>query len=188
MLQSSADQTISALRELGVGVQVDDFGTGYSSLASLHHFDLTALKIDRRFVDNLDNLGRAPASHSVVQAILALAEALKLGIIAEGVETEQQRRSLLALGCAVGQGFLFARAVSPAEATRLWRQGFGRSALRERPLGIEPEPAKPENGTPPSGPGSISSRPQSSGLPTALGARLRPVKISASTVIRYGRA
>ncbi len=122
MLQDSADPTISALRELGVGVQVDDFGTGYSSLASLHHFDLTALKIDRRFVDNLDNLGRAPASHSVVQAILALAKALKLGVVAEGVETEQQRRSLLDLGCTEGQGFLFAPALSPAEATQLWRQ------------------------------------------------------------------
>ena len=111
-----------ALRELGVGVQVDDFGTGYSSLASLHRFDLTALKIDRRFVDNL---GRAPASSSVVQAILALAEALKLEVIAEGVETEPQRRTLLDLGCSVGQGFLFAPALSPAEATRLWRQGGG---------------------------------------------------------------
>ncbi|GAA4017674.1 hypothetical protein GCM10022631_33000 [Deinococcus rubellus] len=121
MLQSSAAQTISALRELGVGVQVDDFGTGYSSLASLHRFDLTALKIDRHFVDNL---GRAQSNHSVVQAILALAEALKLTVIAEGVETERQRLSLLALGCSVGQGFLFAPALRPAEATQRWQQGI----------------------------------------------------------------
>ncbi len=119
MVQDSAAQTIAALRELGVGVQVDDFGTGYSSLASLHRFDLTALKIDRRFVDNLD---KDKASHGIVRAILMLAEALGLAVIAEGIETEEQRRDLLALNCSVGQGYLFAAALSAEAATRLWQR------------------------------------------------------------------
>ncbi len=127
MLQGSAAQTIAALRQLGVGVQVDDFGTGYSSLASLHRFDITTLKIDRLFVDNLTN---DPASQGVVQAILTLAEALKLEVIAEGVETEQQRFHLLDLGCQVAQGYLFAPALNAEAATRLWRQGQADSAAQ----------------------------------------------------------
>ncbi|WP_181392090.1 EAL domain-containing protein [Deinococcus irradiatisoli] len=116
ILHDSAAQTIAALRALGVGVQVDDFGTGCSSLASLHRFELTALKIDRRFVDNL---GKDKASHGIVRAILMLAEALNLSVIAEGIETEQQRRDLLALDCVAGQGYLFAAALSAEAATRL---------------------------------------------------------------------
>ncbi|AZI42583.1 EAL domain-containing protein [Deinococcus psychrotolerans] len=122
MLHASAAQTITALRELGLGVQVDDFGTGYSSLASLHRFNLTALKIDRSFVENL---GSDPASQGIVQAILKLAEALKLDVIAEGIETSEQRRSLLDLDCQVGQGYLFSPAVSAVEATKLWQRCGG---------------------------------------------------------------
>lgn len=98
----------------GVLIALDDFGTGYSSLSYLHRFDLHTVKIDRSFVHDLDS-GEESASAAVVKAILALSRARHLEVVAEGIETEQQRRALLALGCGLGQGYLFARPAS-AEA------------------------------------------------------------------------
>ena len=92
------------LRKAGVLVQLDDFGTGYSSLSYLHRFPIHSLKIDKSFVADLATEGSSPA---VVRAIIALAESLDVEVIGEGVETTAQRDALLALGCTVGQGFLF---------------------------------------------------------------------------------
>jgi len=103
-------------RALGVEVLVDDFGTGYSSLTALHDLPLTAIKIDKSFVGRLDG-----DVHEIVVAILALARSLGLGVVAEGIETLEQRDRLLALGCESGQGFLYAPAVDADEATRLLR-------------------------------------------------------------------
>lgn len=94
------------LRYAGVLVQLDDFGTGYSSLSYLHRFPIHALKIDRSFVAELSARG---SSAAVVRAIVALAESLGIEVIAEGVETAQQCRVLMGLGCTIGQGFLFSR-------------------------------------------------------------------------------
>jgi diguanylate cyclase (GGDEF)-like protein len=92
------------LRAAGVLVQLDDFGTGYSSLSYLHRFPIHSLKIDKSFIADLADEGSSPA---VVRAIIALAESLGVEVIGEGVETPAQRDALIALGCTIGQGFLF---------------------------------------------------------------------------------
>ena len=97
-------QVLLRLRYAGVLVQLDDFGTGYSSLSYLHRFPIHSLKIDRSFVADLSERG---SSSVVVRAITALAESLGIEVIAEGIETAQQRQLLIDLGCATGQGFLF---------------------------------------------------------------------------------
>ena len=102
------------LRYAGVLVQLDDFGTGYSSLSYLHRFPIHALKIDRSFVADLSKKG---GSSAVERAITALARSLDIEIIAEGVETEQQSKLLIDLGCATGQGFLFSRPLPIDEIT-----------------------------------------------------------------------
>ncbi|MFB9241589.1 EAL domain-containing protein [Massilia antarctica] len=99
------------LRDAGIQVALDDFGTGYSSLSYLKKFDIDYLKIDRSFTRNL-----APESSDMAlsEAIIVMAHKLGLRVIAEGVETHEQRDLLLAAGCDYGQGYLFARPV-PAE-------------------------------------------------------------------------
>jgi len=100
--------TLERLRKLGIRAALDDFGTGYSSLSYLHSLPLRMLKIDRAFVQALDN-DAGPSSTTVVAAILALARALDIQVIAEGIETETQREVLLAMGCEMGQGYLLGR-------------------------------------------------------------------------------
>jgi diguanylate cyclase (GGDEF)-like protein len=101
-------EIVERLHRAGVLTSLDDFGTGYSSLGYLHRFHLHAVKIDRSFVTPLAP-GAGGASEAVVRAILALATSQGLDVIAEGVETELQRDALLALGCVLGQGYLYAR-------------------------------------------------------------------------------
>ncbi len=100
--------TLERLREIGVGAALDDFGTGYSSLSYLHSLPLRLLKIDRAFVHELDR-GANTSSTTVVAAILALAHALNIQVIGEGIETEIQRAALAAMGCEMGQGYLLGR-------------------------------------------------------------------------------
>ncbi|MDE2316066.1 MAG: EAL domain-containing protein, partial [Xanthomonadaceae bacterium] len=101
-------ETLERLRDAGVQTALDDFGTGYSSLSYLHSLPLGRLKIDQVFVRELDSAD-AVGANTVVVAILALARALGIGVIAEGIETEAQRDALLAMGCELGQGFLRGR-------------------------------------------------------------------------------
>jgi diguanylate cyclase (GGDEF)-like protein/PAS domain S-box-containing protein len=107
---------LTRLRELGVVVAVDDFGTGYSSLAYLRRLPIDVLKIDRTFVMNAD---RDEGDAQVVKLILALGQALKLAIVAEGVETEGQAEFLRASGCTTAQGYLFSRP-QPAAQIEGW--------------------------------------------------------------------
>ncbi|WP_083749104.1 bifunctional diguanylate cyclase/phosphodiesterase [Pelomonas sp. KK5] len=98
------------LNEVGVEISIDDFGTGYSSLAYLTTLPISEVKIDRTFVRDL---GITPQSSAVVTAIIALARALGLRVIAEGVETLRQMEVLHRLGCSVMQGFLFSKPLPP---------------------------------------------------------------------------
>ncbi|MGY3039777.1 diguanylate cyclase (GGDEF)-like protein [Rhodanobacter sp. TND4EL1] len=100
--------TLDRLRLIGVGAALDDFGTGYSSLSYLHSLPLRILKIDRAFVHELDK-GANTSGTTVVAAILALARALNIQVIAEGIETPIQRGALIAMGCEMGQGYLLGR-------------------------------------------------------------------------------
>lgn len=98
--------TMRALRDLGVRLALDDFGTGQSSLSYLTRLPLDQLKIDQSFVRNMT---QSRSDSVVVQTIIGLAESLGIDVIAEGVETEAQRRLLIAMGCGHQQGYLFGR-------------------------------------------------------------------------------
>ncbi|MBY0234138.1 MAG: GGDEF domain-containing phosphodiesterase, partial [Burkholderiaceae bacterium] len=104
------------LNEVGVEISIDDFGTGYSSLAYLTTLPISEVKIDRTFVRDL---GITPQSSAVVTAIIALARAMGLRVIAEGVETLRQMDVLHRLGCSLMQGFLFSKPLPPEEV-ELW--------------------------------------------------------------------
>ena len=97
---------LSILRGIGVTVAIDDFGTGYSSLSYLSKLPLDSLKIDRSFVSRMTGSAEAV---SIVSTIITLGHGLKLKVIAEGVETEEQSQLLTRLGCDEAQGFLFAK-------------------------------------------------------------------------------
>ncbi len=100
--------TLERLRAVGIGAALDDFGTGYSSLSYLHSLPLRILKIDRAFVQELDK-GTNTSSTTVVAAVLALARALGIDVVAEGIETEAQYAALQAMGCDMGQGYWIGR-------------------------------------------------------------------------------
>jgi len=104
------------LRELGVRLAIDDFGTGYSSLAYLQRFPIDILKIDKTFIDGLGRGGRDAA---LARTIIALGEMMSLHTVAEGIERPSQRSQLRALGCGLGQGFLFAKPLSVEDASAL---------------------------------------------------------------------
>jgi diguanylate cyclase (GGDEF)-like protein len=111
--------TLNRLKAMNVRLEIDDFGTGYSSLSYLQRLPFDSLKIDRSFVRDLSD---GNASLDIVRAILELAHSLRLKVIAEGVETEEQQSSLDQLGCDFIQGFLFSKPIDAAAAEELYRE------------------------------------------------------------------
>ncbi len=113
--------TLNALKQRGVRLTIDDFGTGYSSLAYLKRFPIDAVKIDRSFIHEL---GRDGDDAAIVRAIIQLAHGMQMRVIAEGVETAEQRDFLLQHGCDEIQGFLYSAALPPAEYASLLKTGL----------------------------------------------------------------
>jgi len=111
------NDVLTGLRDLGLRLSVDDFGTGYSSLSYLSRYPVTGVKVDRAFVDGL---GDVPGDEAIVRAVTAMASALNLGVVAEGVETIGQRNILRQLGIQHGQGWLWGRAETPETFELLW--------------------------------------------------------------------
>ena len=125
------------LASLGVHLSIDDFGTGYSSLAYLRRLPATQLKIDRSFVRDLDD--GTEGSMAIVEAVVRLAHALKLTVVAEGVETPTQVERLKALGCDEFQGFWFAKPMPEVEllAWQVQRQ------TQSKESGVQEAPSRP---------------------------------------------
>ena len=123
LLDTSAGVTdqLLALRDAGIQVSLDDFGTGYSSLTYLQKFDIDYIKIDQSFVRNLSSTSTDLA---LCKAIIVMAHELGMKVIAEGVETSQQRDLLVAAGCDYGQGYLFARPMPASEFEALYAPGI----------------------------------------------------------------
>jgi diguanylate cyclase (GGDEF)-like protein/PAS domain S-box-containing protein len=140
---AASGAVLGRLRELGVRVAIDDFGTGYSSLAYLLSLPVDVLKVDRSFVAAVDGGGPGTA---IVTAVVALAQTLGLSVVAEGVETADQRAMLLTLGVGSAQGWLWGRPVAPDEAA--WAvQGApagGPPGIIELPAARRPAPDRLE--------------------------------------------
>ena len=113
-----ANRVLESLSRLGVRLALDDFGTGYSTLAHLQQLRADILKIDRSFVAQL---GRGERDREIIVAVTAMAHALGMTVVGEGIETDKQLDSLVAMECDVGQGYVFAPPVTPAEIADLYR-------------------------------------------------------------------
>jgi EAL domain-containing protein (putative c-di-GMP-specific phosphodiesterase class I) len=138
VLMQKTDEVIEKLkkiRQMGVRVAIDDFGTGYSSLRYLARLPIDTLKIDRSFVmamtENADDM-------AIVSSIISLAHGLDLNVVAEGVETEEQRKLLRLLRCDQMQGYLFSRPVAKDELENLLRSDLSKAAAE--PAGSCPNP------------------------------------------------
>jgi len=123
---ASVDKILFDFRDANIQVSIDDFGTGYSSLSILKKFDIDYLKIDKSFVDNLK-----PDSDDLAlcEAIIGMAHKLDLKVIAEGIETVQQRDLLIAAGCDYGQGYLFSKPLPEIEFDTLLKSIGGQFRL-----------------------------------------------------------
>jgi len=115
----AAEAMLLRLRDAGIEAALDDFGTGYSSLGQVHRFPLRMIKIDRSFIAPIGP-EEAPRTMAVIGAILALSRSLGVEVVAEGIETWEQRETLQAMGCLLGQGYAFGR---PQPAGHWLQQG-----------------------------------------------------------------
>lgn len=119
LLMNSSEESLSTLlnfRDAGIQVALDDFGTGYSSLSYIQEYDIDYLKIDREFVKNLPE---SQDSYVLCESIIVMAHKLGIKVIAEGIETEEQRQTLQRMGCDYGQGYLFSRPIPLGEFIQL---------------------------------------------------------------------
>ncbi len=121
----AAFRTLTALRAMGVKIAIDDFGTGYSSLSYLRRLPLDKLKLDQSFIRDA---GQNEGDVAITRAIIAMAQSLKLTVVAEGVETQAQIDLLLSLGCTTVQGFMLGRPLPAAATAKLLRESVTNAA------------------------------------------------------------
>jgi len=119
---TAALEVTRRLRRMGVRLLLDDFGTGYSSLSALHRFEIDVMKIDASFVREITAEG---IHRDIARTIVSLSQILGLATVAEGIESEEQRRALLAMGCKHGQGFLFGEPMPARQARARLALGTG---------------------------------------------------------------
>lgn len=112
---------LEKLREAGIRLSIDDFGTGYSSLSYLHRLPINTLKIDRSFINNMEN---GNENTEIVRTIIMLAKSLGMSVTAEGIETAEQFSQLRALGCDYGQGYFFAKPLETESAGEMISRSF----------------------------------------------------------------
>ena len=130
----TATLMLKQIKETGVQISVDDFGTGYSSLSYLHRFPIDTLKVDRSFVSTMEE---GSENGEIVRTVIALAKALNLAVVAEGIETIHQFHQLRILGCEYGQGYLFSRPLPVGEISRLLTdRNQWRNILPENDFGV----------------------------------------------------
>jgi EAL domain-containing protein (putative c-di-GMP-specific phosphodiesterase class I) len=118
------ERTLVKLAKMGIKLALDDFGTGFASLTHLKRFPIEIIKIDRSFVRDLQI---DEEDGAIVDALIGLGKALKIEVVAEGIETAAQRDFLCALGCTVGQGFLFGSAIPAARVPTILLKALRRS-------------------------------------------------------------
>lgn len=118
--EHNTEDTLQRLRERGICVQIDDFGTGYSSLSRLQDMPADVVKIDQSFVRDMVE---RPSSDSIVRAVVKLSQSLGFGVVAEGIETQEQWEHLRSIGVGMGQGYLFGRPIPPELIPTLFAKG-----------------------------------------------------------------
>jgi EAL domain-containing protein (putative c-di-GMP-specific phosphodiesterase class I) len=144
----STATTLDDLKALGLRLVLDDFGTGYSSLAYLRRFPIDGLKIDRRFVAGM---GTSDEDTTIIEAIVKMAAGLRIGVVAEGVETVEQARDLVRIGCVHAQGYYYARPM-PADELTATLAGPLPEPARRTPEGRGPSPRRSHTPATPAGP------------------------------------
>lgn len=115
---SGQDSWLSWLHQKDIHIAIDDFGTGYSSLSYLQHMNINRIKIDRSFIHNMTDESE---SHCIVESIISLGHNVKATVLAEGIETEEQRQHLISLGCDEGQGYLMNHPLPAEQVAKLFR-------------------------------------------------------------------
>lgn len=121
-IESSVYSTIQSLKDLGIRIAVDDFGTGYASLASIRKFKPNKIKIDKIFIDNINNEDKV--DNGIICATLNLAKSLEMNVVAEGVEEFEQLKFLKKNDCDVIQGYLFSKPVNKEMFEHIMKAGY----------------------------------------------------------------
>lgn len=129
----TVERALETLRGEGVGIALHDFGTGFASLSHLQRFPVDVLKIDRSFVSRLDKT--KTAGFAIVQGVIGIARQMEIETVAEEIEIEAQAEVLRQLGCHIGQGFLFSRAIAPGRVPIFLSEWTYQSTTWQRQLG-----------------------------------------------------